>query len=518
MSYSWRPLQARPWQALLEASCLAILCWFGLLLMHAHLSFVGEMLLSLLDGIIAVLLCAVRLRPISGSWRGQGISNLLTPALLGLILSSLEFLGALLLLHLSPAAAGPFWRTGHRPFLVALITLGLNLACFSAFRAVIRSAIQAHNLRRTHLFWSLTFTQVMVGAIGIGLLMLLLEMLVIYTTLDSFASILTALGLILLGVLLLGVVGLPFALSTSLFVRQITRRLHMLTAATSALRGGDYATRVQVVGEDEIAHLQADFNAMATELETKVKELQKERDMVTALLQSRRELLAMVSHELRTPMATLRSYLETTLIHWDEQEQSVVRADLRIMEDEVIHLQSLVDDLFALARAEVGKLSLHVVPTEVSELLVRVVEGATPLAWQTRRIEVVAEVPSDLPTALVDAGRLVQVLHNLMHNAIRHTPPGGIVAVTARGEEKVVTIQVRDTGEGISPEELSRIWERFYQGEQQGRLRERGAGLGLALVKEWIEAMGGSVAAESVVGQGSCFTLRLLCAGPRSAE
>jgi signal transduction histidine kinase len=94
----------------------------------------------------------------------------------------------------------------------------------------------------------------------------------------------------------------------------------------------------------------------------------------------------------------------------------------------------------------------------------------------------------------------------------------GIVVVTARAEEKMVAIQVRDTGEGISPEELSRIWERFYQVEQQGPLQEGGAGLGLALVKEWIEVMGGSVAVESVVGQGSCFTLRLLCAGPESAE
>lgn len=517
MCSSWRPLYARPWLAILEALCLAMLCWLGLLLLHEHLSFLWEMLVSLLVGIAAVLLCALRLQPVSGSWRRQGISDLLPAALLGLILSGLELLFTLVLLRLSPTV-GPLWRDGHRPLLVALIALCLNLACFSVFRVGTRFAILGHRLRRTHLFWSLTFTRVMAVAVGIGLLLLFLEALVISQTLDSFTSVFTALGLILLGVFLLGALVLPFALASSLFVRQITHRLQTLTAATSALRGGDYARRVQVVGEDEVALLQADFNAMAAELEARVKELQKERDTVASLLQSRRELLATVSHELRTPMATLRSYLETTLMHWDEQEQTVVRADLRIMEDEVVHLQSLVDDLFALARAEVGKLSLHVGPTEVSELLVQVVEGATPLAWQARRIEVVAEVPPDLPTALVDAGRLVQALHNLLHNAIRHTAPGGIVAVTARAEEKMVAIQVRDTGEGISPEELSRIWERFYQGEQQEHLRESGAGLGLALVKEWIEAMGGSVAAESVVGQGSCFTLRLLCAGPESAE
>lgn len=516
MHYSWRPLRARPWLAMLEALCFAVLCWLGLLLVHEHISFLWEVLLSLLVGIAALLLCAVRLQPVSGSWRRQGLSDLLPAALLGLILSGLELLGALLLLHLSPV--GPLWRDGHRPLLVALIALGLNLAYFSVFRVGIRFAILGRRLHRTRLFWSLTSTQTRAVAVGIGLLMIGLEALVIYTTLDSFTSVLTALGLILLGVFLLGAMVLPFALSSYLFVSQITRRLQTLTAATSALREGDHARRVQVVGEDEVALLQADFNAMAAELEARVKELQKERDTVASLLQSRRELLATVSHELRTPMATLRSYLETTLMHWDEREQTVVHADLRIMENEVIHLQGLVDDLFALACAEVGKLSLHVVPAEVSELLAQVVEVATPLAWQTRRIEVAAEVPPDLPTALVDAGRLVQALHNLLHNAMRHTPPGGIVVVTARAEEKMVAIQVRDTGEGISPEELSRIWELFYQGEQQGPLPDGGAGLGLALVKEWIEVMGGSVAVESVVGQGSCFTLRLPCAGPRSAE
>lgn len=506
MRYAFRPMSARPWLAVLEALCLVMLCWLGLLLLHEHLSFLWEMLVSLQAGIAAVSLCALRLQPKPGSWRRQGIFDLLPAALLGLILSGLELLFTLLLLRFSPTV-GPLWRDGHRPLLVALIALCLNLACFSTSRVSIRFAIQGHRLRRTRLFWSLTFTQAMAGAAGIGLLMLMLEAVVISQTLDSFTSVFTALGLILLGVFLLGALVLPFALASSLFVRQMTRRLNTLASATSTLRGGDYTTRVQVVGEDEIARLQVDFNAMATELETKVKELQKERDTVAALLQSRRELLATVSHELRTPMATLRSYLETTLIHWDEREPAMVRADLQIMENEAVHLQGLVDDLFALARTEVGKLSLHIKPTEIAELLTQVVEVVTPLAWQTRRIEVAAEVPPDLPTVQVDAGRLIQAVHNLLHNAIRHTSPGGIVAVTARAEGQFVVIQVRDTGEGISPEELSRIWERFYQGEQQGHLRESGTGLGLALVKEWIEAMGGTVAVESVVGQGSCFTL-----------
>ncbi|HEY0753653.1 MAG TPA: ATP-binding protein [Ktedonobacteraceae bacterium] len=117
----------------------------------------------------------------------------------------------------------------------------------------------------------------------------------------------------------------------------------------------------------------------------------------------------------------------------------------------------------------------------------------------------------DLPAALVDPGRLEQVLHNLLHNAVRHTPPGGIVAVIVEYKEQLLSLRVSDTGEGIAPEKLSHIWERFYQGEQL--IQESGASLGLTLIKEWIEVMGGSVAVESVVGQGSCFTLRIPYAG-----
>jgi signal transduction histidine kinase len=109
----------------------------------------------------------------------------------------------------------------------------------------------------------------------------------------------------------------------------------------------------------------------------------------------------------------------------------------------------------------------------------------------------------------VDEARLQQILANLMRNGIRHTPPGGIVAVMAAAEDDGVCIEVRDTGEGIPPQELAHIWERFYRGESARTEDRRGAGLGLALVKELVEAMGGTVEVESVVEEGSCFTVRV---------
>ena len=121
----------------------------------------------------------------------------------------------------------------------------------------------------------------------------------------------------------------------------------------------------------------------------------------------------------------------------------------------------------------------------------------------------VAEVASELPLALVDVNRLEQVMQNLLHNAVCHTGPGGIVAVTVTAEAEAIAIQVKDTGEGMAAEDLSHIWERFYQTEDARTHVNGGAGLGLALVKEWIEEMGGTVAVESVVDEGSSFRIHL---------
>ena len=248
---------------------------------------------------------------------------------------------------------------------------------------------------------------------------------------------------------------------------------------------------------------------MASNLEHSMQELQEERDRVATLLQARRELIASVSHELRTPVATLRSYLESTLMHWNEKSTPITQRELQVMEDEVIHLQLLVDDLFTLARAEVGKLELRYESTDVGQLVQDIVENNAPLVWQSSRIEVVADTPSEIVDALVDPKRLEQVLRNLLHNAVRHTTPGGIIALQVKVESEAVLILVKDTGEGISPEDLPHIWERFYQTERSRTHTDSGAGLGLSLVKEWIEEMGGTVSVESAVGEGSCFTLYL---------
>ncbi len=129
-------------------------------------------------------------------------------------------------------------------------------------------------------------------------------------------------------------------------------------------------------------------------------------------------------------------------------------------------------------------------------------------------MEVVAEVASDLPLALVDSNRLNQVLQNLLHNGVRHTPPGGIVAISASADAERVLLQVKDTGEGIAADDLPHIWERFYRSDRARMQSASGSGLGLALVKELTEAMGGSVSVVSTLGKGSCFTVAV----PRATD
>jgi signal transduction histidine kinase len=379
-------------------------------------------------------------------------------------------------------------------------------------------------LRRKRLLWALTHAHLTLVVLVMLLLAAFSAVEVVATPAsgrfesDNLAAVivarLTHTILPLFGIVTIMTVGalavvLPPSVILSYFVaRRTTRRLETLAAATKVLRGGDLSARVPVAGEDEVAQLQDDFNAMAADLERATGEIQAERDKVAALLQSRRELIANVSHELRTPVATIRGYLESSLAGNNESPLEL-QHDLEVMAREIERLQGLIDDLFTLARAEVNGLALELRPTDAGAVVQRRVEAMASLAWQKGRVEVVAEVPPDLPPALADTGRLEQVLVNLLRNGVRHTPPGGIVAVVVAAEDDTVRIEVRDTGEGVSPDDLPYIWERFYRGASARAEDVPGAGLGLALVKELTEAMGGTVAVESIVGQGSCFTVNL---------
>ncbi|HEV2583352.1 MAG TPA: ATP-binding protein, partial [Ktedonobacteraceae bacterium] len=497
-----------PVRAILETLLAGLTLWLVLLLFRPLLaSLIWRLSLCLGIGVICVIFFALRLLRSAGSRQQILLYETALGGAICLIMSCLELITLLILIQ--GVSLSPPWRDTNRPLLTALIALLLNLVVFFVTRSVIRLWFFWNQLRRRQLLWALTHAHLMILLLGAGLLLVVLETLVLLNSPDVFLIVSTTLGLIVLSITGLLLVLPLLALFSYLVIRRTTQRLQTLAAATSALRQGNYAIRVPVGGEDEVARLQADFNGMAADLEHAMLALQEERDRVAALLQARREMIATVSHELRTPVATLRGYLETILLHWEEPSNLTLHRDLEVMEEEVLHLQFLVEELFTLARTDVGRLTLHCEPTDIGAIAQRVVETMAPLAWRTSKIEMIAEAPAVLPPALVNANRLEQVLQNLLHNAVRHTAPGGIVAVMVTEEQTAITLQVKDTGEGIAAADLPHIWERFYQIEDTRTRTNGGVGLGLALVKEWIEEMSGTVTVESVVGEGSCFHIRL---------
>ena len=397
-----------------------------------------------------------------------------------------------------------------RSLLIAAVFWAALSFQFLAFRSAIRIWLRWDRLRRTSLRWSLTHALLLIPAMSAGVLIVGAAVGMLTLAPTSVVSLIPIVVLMaFLSAVAILVILPPAALFSALFTRQMTRRLQALAAGTSALRSGEYSTRIRVEGQDEVARLQADFNAMADALEQAMCDLRAERDNVQTLLRARRELFASVSHELRTPVATLRGYLESTRAHWTDAPPETLRHDLEIMERETVRLQRLIDDLFTLTRAEASHLEVRPAATDAGKLARRIAETVAPLAWRSNRVEVVAEVAADAPPAWADEARLEQVIANLVHNGVRHTPPGGIVSLWVENAPDGVMLQVRDTGEGIAAHDLPYIWDRFYRADAARLRPEGGSGLGLALVKELTEAMGGSVSVESVVGQGSCFTLLL---------
>jgi len=300
------------------------------------------------------------------------------------------------------------------------------------------------------------------------------------------------------------------AVFSTLFTRRTTRRLQELARAADALRQKDYRVRVPVDGEDEVSRVQASFNHMAGELTRALGDLQDERDRVSRLLAERRELFAGVSHELRTPLAVLRAAHEALAGRPDLRQDPQVAHDLEIIEHQVTLLQSELDDLFLLSRAEVEHLEVNCTEVALEPLAGKVVDQFSRLAWAGSRVDVVFQGQDPGLTVWADPNRLEQALTNLVRNALRYTPPGGVVIVQAQRGEGVARLSVRDTGSGIAPADLPHIWTRYYRAAGQPLdSPELNAGLGLPLVKEYVEAMGGSVAVESQAGEGSIFYLNL---------
>jgi len=291
-----------------------------------------------------------------------------------------------------------------------------------------------------------------------------------------------------------GAAGLAAVLLTLGLSRRILRPVEALTAAARRMERGDLSQRVEVQSEDEIGELAQAFNAMANGL--------------TRLEDLRRNMVSDVAHDLRTPLSNIRGYLEALQDGVVEPKREVVDS----LHEEAMLLTRLVDDLQELALAEAGQLRLKCQSVAPADLVNKATDAARAQA-AAKGIALQADLPEDLPLVNVDPQRIGQVLGNLLSNALTHTPSGGQVIVTAKARESEVELSISDTGEGIPPEHLPYIFERFYRADKSRSRATGGTGLGLAIARQLVEAHGGRIEVESEVGRGTQFTFTLPVAG-----
>lgn len=285
-----------------------------------------------------------------------------------------------------------------------------------------------------------------------------------------------------------------------LFAYGLVQPLRRLTAAAAAIARGDLAQRVPVNSNDEIGSLATAFNAMAADLE-KAERL-------------RREMTADIAHELRNPLAVLQGNLEAVM----DGVLPPTAENMQPLLDQTRLLSRLVDDLRTLALADAGQLGLHRAPSDPAVLARSALAQFAPQA-EAKNVTLSSEIPAGLPTVVLDPERFAQVLGNLLSNAIRHTPPGGVVSLetsvvnrpSARGRVRDgdwLLTTVRDTGPGVAPEALPHLFDRFYRADRSRSRIDGGTGLGLAIARQLVEAHGGEIWAEST-SAGATFSFTI---------
>jgi signal transduction histidine kinase len=271
--------------------------------------------------------------------------------------------------------------------------------------------------------------------------------------------------------------------------RTISRPVRELTGATKRVASGELGVQVPVRTSDELGELANSFNHMSADL--------------AQSNQARRQMTADVAHDLRTPLSVILGYTEALS---DGKLQGTPQM-YDVMHSEAQHLSHLTDDLRFLSLADAGELPLQRRDVDPLELLNRTA-AAHHAAAEQKQIDLQVQVAPNLPNIHVDPERMAQVLGNLTSNALRHTPTGGSVILSAVDGEKGVQLQVIDSGSGIDAADLPYIFHRFYRGDRS-RQQNGESGLGLAIAKSIVEAHGGRITAESTFGVGTTFTITL---------
>lgn len=324
----------------------------------------------------------------------------------------------------------------------------------------------------------------------------------------------------------LALAGLLFGtLATGLLVRGVRRPLAVLVGGTQAIARGDLDHRMAIAGNDEFAHVARSFNAMAEDLsrrieqvrtastdmeriiEQRTQELKAANETLEQADATRRRFLADVSHELRTPLTIMRGEAEVALRGGDKPTDEYRNALKRIVE-QAAHTATLVDDLLFLARRESGDTRLKQQPVALVELVSRVCDESAVLGSER---DVSVQFRSSVKDVLVvgDPGRLRQMVLILIDNAVRYSAQRSAISVDMLLAFDAVVMRVSDCGIGIAEDEIPRVFERYYRGENAASAHVEGTGLGLPMAKTIVEAHGGSIELESEFGRGTVVTVKL---------
>jgi len=288
------------------------------------------------------------------------------------------------------------------------------------------------------------------------------------------------------------------AVIVSLFVsRQVVAPVRRIMVASQHIADGHYSERVQIPGSqdieemDELAQLSLSFNQMTLELE-KAETL-------------RKQLIGDIAHELRTPLATIKGSMEGLMDGVLPAGQDTYHQ----VYQETERLQRLVDDLQDLNRVESGAIQLNLEKYPVNEL-VEITQTRLLRQFAEKGVNLELDIPDDLPEVSVDPDRIGQVLINLIGNSLQYTPSGGVVTVAAAEKKDQILVTISDTGVGISPQDLSTIFTRFYRVDKSRSRAGGGSGIGLTIAKHLVESHGGKIWAESPgLGKGSTINVLL---------
>lgn len=283
----------------------------------------------------------------------------------------------------------------------------------------------------------------------------------------------------------------------------VTESLGRVAEASEKLSAGDFGARAEVRGQDEVARLAATFNAMAARLELTDQEKRR-------LENARRDFVAWVSHDLRTPLAALRAMVDALADGVVEDEATVAQYLARCL-GEIERMNALIGDLFQLSRLDASQVKVEFQNCSLRDLISDAIGSMAAQAGQGS-IELVGSTQEGLDQIYAAPAEISRVLHNLIQNALEHTPKGGKIAVQANREGDTILVTVEDSGSGVDPAESEKVFERFYRSDR-GRVRTpgsgTGAGLGLAIAKSFVEAHHGRIWVEDAGLGGAKFSFTL---------